>query len=217
MALCCSEDDKVGIPHILEFLKLPNLTWLIVEVVPELRWSFPTLLVTSFDEHLPNLAELSEMKVRTDDESDGVIFLSPSQAVLEYRAVVRPLGETTPYRHDRNLWGGLPLRSVRRLTATLYRRTKGAEDVWLVDLLRDLGSLEHLELEGFCNYTLRRLRQMMVRGDIILGVKTLTVRSGEYEIHQALRLKEVADGLGLEIIVTCIPDPRVWTKTEDHR
>jgi hypothetical protein len=49
----------------------------------------------------------------------------------------------------------------------------------------------------------------MVRGDILLGIKTLTVRSGTYEIRQALRLKEVADGLGLGIIVTCILDPRV--------
>jgi hypothetical protein len=81
--------------------------------------------------------------------------------------------------------------------------------VWLVSLLRDLGSLEHLELDGFCGHTLRRLRQTMMRGDILLGVKTLTVRSGTYEIRQALRLKDIADGLLLEIIVTCILDPDV--------
>jgi hypothetical protein len=50
---------------------------------------------------------------------------------------------------------------------------------------------------------------MVMRGDILLGIKTLTVRSGAYEIRQALRLKGVVDGIGLGIIVTCIPDRRV--------
>jgi hypothetical protein len=201
-------DEKVGISHILGFLKLPNLTSLVVEAVPELRWPSPTLPVISFGEHLPNLAELPEMEVYTDDESDRVDFQSPSQAMLEYLVIARPLGEN-PYRHDRKLWGGLPLHSVRRLTAALYRRTKGPEDVWLVSLLRDLSSLEHLELEGFCGHTLRRLRQTVMRGDVLLGIKTLTVRSRAYEIRQALRLKGVADGLGLGIVVTCILDPSI--------
>jgi hypothetical protein len=49
----------------------------------------------------------------------------------------------------------------------------------------------------------------MMQGDILPEIKTLTVRSGAYEIRQALRLKDVADGLGLEIIVTCVHDPEV--------
>jgi hypothetical protein len=205
MLLWCYKDEKAGIPHILEFLKLPSLTSLTVEMMPGLRWPFPTLPVTSFGERLPNFAELPQMEVNTGDR---VTLRSTSQAVLECLTNGRCLGEA-PYRHDRKLWGGLPLHSVRRLTATLYRWKKDVEDVWLFSLLRDLGSLGHLELEEFCGYALRRLRRMVMRGDILLGIKTLTVRSGTYEIRQALRLKEVVDGLGLGIILICIPDPKI--------
>jgi hypothetical protein len=48
---------------------------------------------------------------------------------------------------------------------------------------------------------------MVMRGNITLRIKTLTVRSGIYEIWQALRLKEVANGLGLDITVTWTPNP----------
>jgi hypothetical protein len=89
---------------------------------------------------------------------------------------------------------------------TLEGRANEVEDVWLVGLLRDLGSLEHLELEGYCGGTLRRLRRLMMGKDIILGIKTLTVRSGTYGMRQAMRLRDIADGLGLGIDVTCIPD-----------
>jgi hypothetical protein len=210
MSLRCSEDRKVevGIPRILGFLKLPKLTSLVVNAVPELPRGLPTLPVASFDEHLPNLAELPEMEVRTRGEIGQVRFRSPSQAVLEYRVVAQPLGEIA-YRHDRRNWGGLPLHSVRRLTAALDRRAKVVEDVWLIRLLRDLGSLEHLEFEGNCGGTLRLLRRLTMLGKILLGIKTLTVRSGTYDIRQAMRLKDVTDGLGLEVIVTCIPGPEV--------
>ena len=88
----------------------------------------------------------------------------------------------------------------------LDREAKGVEDVWLVRLLRDLGSLEYLELEGYCGGTLRHLRRLMMGRDIHLGINTLIVRSGAYEIRQAVRLKDVAEGLGLGINVTCISD-----------
>ena len=211
MSLHCSKDEEAGIPRVLEFLKLPNLASLVVDTMSEWPWSFSALPPTCFGEHLPNLAELPEMEVHTHTESSEINFRSPSQAVLG--AIARPLGEM-PYRHDRKFWGGLHLHSVRRLTVTLHRWTKGVEDVWLVGLLRDLGSLEHLELNGRCGYVLRRLRRMMVGRGILLGVKTLTVRSGAYEIHQALRLKDVVDGLGLGIIVICIQDQ---TPTEGPR
>jgi hypothetical protein len=206
MSFHCSKDREVGIPRILELLKLPNLISLIIDAVPDLPSPFPTLPLTSFGKHLPNLAELPEMEVCTRGEIGQVIFRSPSQAVLEYRAVARPLGGIT-YCHDRWLWGGLPLHSVRRLTVALGRWEKGVGDVWLIRLLRDLGSLDYLELKGYCGGTLRRLRRLMMRRDIFLRIETLTVCSGVYEIHQAMRLKDVADGLGLEIIVTCIPGP----------
>jgi hypothetical protein len=205
MSLCRSGDWKVGVPPILDFLILPNLTSLAVDEVSRLPRAFRTLPVASFGERLPNLAELPEMEVRMCGEIGRVGFRSPSQAVLEYRAIARPLGEKT-YRRDRRRWGGLPLHSVRRLTATLDRRAKGVEDVWLIRLLHDLSSLEYLELEGYCGGTLRRLRQLMMGKDIHLGIETLTVRSGPSEIRQAMRLKDVADGLGLGINVTCIPD-----------
>jgi hypothetical protein len=202
MSLCRSEGWKVGIPPILGFLRLPKLTSLVVDAVPKLPHTFP---VTPFGERLPNLAELPEMEVCMRGEVCRIGFRSPSQAVLEYRAIARPLGETT-YRRDRRRWCGLPLHSVRRLTATLDKEAKGVEDVWLIRLLRDLSSLEHLELEGCCGGTLRRLRQLMMGKDIRLGMQTLTVRSGAYEIRQAMRLKDVADGLGLGFDVICIPD-----------
>jgi hypothetical protein len=210
MSLCRSEDSKAGIPSILDYLTLPNLTSLVVDAVPEFPRSFPILPAISkfFGEHLPTLAELPEMEVYMHGETGRVNFRGPSQAMLGYRVVGQPLGET-PYRHDRRHWGGLPLHSVRRLTVTLYRRAKGVGDVWLVRLLRDLSSLEHLELGGYCGDILRRLRRLMMRRDILLRIKTLTVRSGAYGIRQAMRLKDVADGLGLEIIVACIPDPEV--------
>ena len=214
MSLCRSGNWKVGIPPVLEFLKLPKLISLIVDAVPTLPRSFPALPATSFGEHLPNLAELPEMEVYARGETGRVSFRSPSQAVLEYRGVARPLGDMPyPYRHDRRLWGGLSLHSVRRLIVTLDKWEDewedGIEEVWLVCLLRDLRSLEHLELEGYCGGTVRCLRRLMMRRKILLGIKTLTVRSGAYEIRQAMRLKDIADGLGLEIIVTCVPGPEV--------
>ena len=44
----------------------------------------------------------------------------------------------------------------------------------------------------------------MIRRDPLPGIKPLTVRSGRYEICQALRVQDVVSGLGLGIIVTCI-------------
>jgi hypothetical protein len=46
-----------------------------------------------------------------------------------------------------------------------------------------------------------------VRGEFLLGIKTLTVRSGVCEIRQATRLKDVMDIHGLKITVSCILDP----------
>jgi hypothetical protein len=114
-----TKDEKVAIRHILKFLRLPNRT--LLDVGRTLRWSSPTLPIASFSECLQNLSRLPEMRVYTDDAFDVVDSLSPSQAALEYWAEARPMGETL-YRYDHKLWGGLPLHSVRRLTAMLHRR-----------------------------------------------------------------------------------------------
>ena len=194
-------------PHILEFLKLPNLTSLDVDMVRRSPESFPILPVTSFDQNLPNLSELIEIEVHAHDRPRRVTFRSP-RAVLQYCAVGQVLGEQ-PYRHDRKLLGGLPLGSVRKLIIRSDEWTYAPEVAWMVCLVRDLGSLEDLELRGQCGCLLRYLRRMMVRGYPLPRIKTITVHSGRTGIRQALRLKDTADGLGLGIIVTCTPDPGV--------
>jgi len=201
MSLSCSEGENAGIPYILDFLELPNLTSLVIDTPPTLPW-FSILPNISFGKHLPTLAELPEMGVYTCAGYGQVTFRGPSQASLEYHAHARPLGKLSYYR-DRTVWGSLPLHSVRRLVVGMADFTEGVEDVWLVSLLRDLDSLEHLELEGQCGFVLRRLCQMMVQGDPLPDMKTLTVRSGAYGRRRALRLRDVADELGLGIIVTC--------------
>jgi len=210
MSLSCSEGKNAGIPYILDFLELPNLTSLIVDTPPTLPW-FSVLPDISFGRHLPNLAELPEMGVYTCAEYGRVTFRSPSQASLEYHARARPLGKLS-YYSDRTVWGGLPLHSVRRLIVGMADFTEGVEDEWLVSLLRDLDSLEHLELEGHCGHALRRLYQMMMQGDPLPDIKTLTVRSGAYGRRRALRLKDVAGELGRGIIVTCHKLPRKYRR-----
>ena len=80
---------------------------------------------------------------------------------------------------------------------------------WLISLLRILALLEYLELEGYCGYTLWYLRRKMMGKNHLSSIKSLTVRSGAYEMHQARRLKEVANSLGRELVVTCIRDPGI--------
>ena len=72
---------------------------------------------------------------------------SPSQVVLEYLASPQPLEETS-YHDDCYLWGNLPLHSAQKLVVIVPKWDKGVDDVWFVDLLRDLGSLKDLESRG---------------------------------------------------------------------
>jgi len=197
---------KAEIPPILGFLKLPKLMSLAVDRARKSSRS-PTFPIASFGKHLPNFIELADVEVCMCVELNRITFRTPSQAVLKYLAVLRSPGETS-YQDDRYLWGDLPLQSVRKLVAIVHGWKKGADDVWLVDLLIDLGSLKHLEPRGRCGYPIRHLRRMMSWGDPLPGIKTVTVHSGESEIRHALELKDAVDRLGLGIKVTCIWEVR---------
>ena len=210
MSLHCLKE----IPPILRFLKLPNLTSLEVGGRISVSRTYPILPITSFEEHLPNFTELPEMEVCRRGDSSRVTFQAPSQAALEYFPCTRPVGKAS-YHNDRFLWGNLPLHSVRKLIVIVYGSEAGVAGAWLVNPLRDLRSLEDLELRGCCGYLIRYLRRMVMRGDYLPGIKTLIVRSGyRYEIRQALRLENVVDGLDLGISVTCIQDPEIADDSE---
>ena len=195
-----------GIPHILEFLKLQNLTSLDVDV--EWKSSRPSsiLPVTSVDEKLPNFSEPTEIEVHAHGRPHRVIFRSP-RAVLQYQSS-QVLGEQ-PYHHDRKLLGDPPLGSVRKLIVVLDELAYGPEVAWVVCLMRELESLEDLEIRGQCGCLLRYLRRMMMREYPLPHIKTLTVHSGGTGIRQALRLRDVLDGADLGTVVTCTPDPGV--------
>ena len=196
-----------GFSHILEFLRLQNLTSLDVDMGWRSSRPSSILPVTSFDEKLPNFSEPTEIEVHAHGRPHRVIFRSP-QAVLQYQSIGRILGEQ-PYHHDRKLLGGPPLGSVRKLIVVLDESAYGPEVAWVVCLMRELESLEDLEIRGQCGCLLRYLRRMMMREYPLPHIKTLAVHSGGTGIRQALRLEEVMDGLGLGTIVTCTPDPRV--------
>ena len=196
-----------GIPHILEFLRLPSLTSLDMDMVRRSAKSSLILPVTSLDEKLPNLSGLVEIEIHARDKPRRIIFRSP-RAVLECRAVGWVLGEQA-YSHDRKLLGDILLHSVRKLIVILDKWTYTTEVAWVVCLMRELESLEDLEIRGQCGGLLRYLRRLMMRGSPLPPIKTLTVHSGGTGRRQAFRLKDIMDGLGLETVVTCIPDPRV--------
>ena len=196
-----------GIPDILEFLMLPSLTSLDVDLVQTSTIFFPILPVNFFDEKLQNFSELTEIEIHVYEQPRRIILRSP-RAVLQCHAVGRVLGEKT-YRYDRQLLGGLPLRSVQKLIVALDEWTCAGEVAWMVCLIRELESLEDLEIWGQCGGLLRYLRRLMMRGSPLPRIKTLTVHSGGTGRRQALRLKDVMDGLGLGTTVICIPDPGV--------
>jgi len=201
-----AEDDlefSVVIPPILQYLKLPNLTSLTVDPPSCLLLGSSILPGTSFAEHLPNYVKLPEVRVDTTTPSGKIVFRSPSQAVITFHT--RAL---TSYKRESRLWEGLPVSSVRRVTAVLVGPESGSEDGWLVDMFTELNFLELLELGGNCGWVLRRLRRRMVRGAMQLDIQTLIVRGGEYAKSQALKLESVKGNLGLQnMTVTYIRDP----------
>ena len=199
--------SPVAVPPILQFLKLPKATSLTVQQLGSLLpWNLSILPVTSFGEHLPNYVELLDLRIHTAAESGTVIFQSPSQAIFTYHT-----GALRDFQLEARLWGDLPLRSVRRVTAVLVNPVRiGGEDAWLVDLLGELDFLELLELGGDCGHVLRRLRRRMVRGATLVDIRTLIVRGGEYAKCQAFKFESIKGSLGLDqMTVTYIPDPTV--------
>jgi hypothetical protein len=197
----------VAVPPILRFLKLPKATSLTVQQSPSLLPRDLSILpVTSFGEHLPNYVELLDLRIHTAAESGTVVFQSPSQAIFTYRTAA-----LRDFKQEARLWGNLPLRSVRRVTAVLGDLVLiGGEDAWLVDLFGKLDFLELLELVGDCGHVLRRLRRRMVWGATWVDIRTPIVRGGEYAKCQAFRFESVKGSLGLDqMTVTYIPDSTV--------
>lgn len=191
------------VPPILLYLKLPKVTSLTVQLPPTLLPVRFILPITSFTEHLPNYIDLPELRVETTASSAKLTFRSSSQAV--FTCHTRALHE---FQQEYQLWGGLPLSSVRRVAAVLEDPILGDEDKWLADLLRELGSLELLELGGDCGWVLRRFRRRIARGAMWVRIGTLIVRGGEYVRDQALKLENVKDELGLgDMTMTYVPDP----------
>ena len=206
MSLSASSWGKVvRIPHILQFLRLPNLTSLCLRAMPKLATFRPVFPVTKFDEHLPNLVELPELQIELDMLFSEATFRGPSQAILKY--LIGPLSSYD--LHERIFWRELPLHSVRRLTVNMVFPPSDQALEWLVGLLRDLKFLEGLELGGECDRALSRLRYCMSRGDISLRIQTLIVHRGGYARTQALVLKDLIDATGLNVTLICPPDPEV--------
>ena len=193
----------VRIPHLLEFLRLPRLRSLSLRAMPKLVTFRPAFPITPFGEHLPNLAELPELRVTLGASFGEATFQSPSQATLGYLT-----GPFSGYNQQESLlWKGLPLHSVRRLTVNIVFPPSDQELEWLIELLRDLRFLEDLEFGGECGRALSRLCHYMAREAIFLCIQTLTVRRGEPERCEALRLKRLFDAAGLNLTLIFTPDP----------
>ena len=201
-----ADGDEEAIPPILQYLKLPKATSV------TLRSRFPPvanlsiLPLISFHEQLPNYVVLSELRIDTFPDSATFIFRSSSQAVLTYHS-----GDGLwDYKQERRLWGGLPLSSIRKVTAVLEGSISGREDAWLVRMLGDLGPLEVLDLGGYCGSVLQRLHRRLVRGAMRVDIKALIVHGGEYARDKTLKLESAKDSLGLEnMTVFYILDPKV--------
>ena len=194
---------SVRIPHLLEFLYLPGLRSLSLRAMPKLVTFRPVFPITPLGEHLPNLAELPELRVTLGMSFGEATFRGPSQATLGYLT-----GPFSSYsQHEGLLWEGLPLHSVRRLTVNTVFPPSDQELEWLIELLRDLKFLEDLEFRGECGRALGRLRHSMAREAIFLCLQTLTVHRGERERREVLRLKHLFDAAGLNVTLIYTPDP----------
>ena len=199
------------IPPILRFLKLPKATSVTLNSSYPWDPDLPVLPVTTFGDQLPNYVELPELQIDMVTPSASIIFRSPSQAVLTYRC-----GALWDYERERQLWGDLSLSSVRRVTVDVVSSGFNGGDTWLLDMLKELGSLDLLDLRGDCGQVLRRFRRRLMRGVMQINIKTLIVRGGGYTKTQALKFESVKDDLGLQnMTVTYIPDPEARESVQD--
>ena len=195
------------IPNLLEFLKLPNLTSFVVGGIRYTQRPFSVLSAIPFCENIPNFAQLPEMEVFMSHQQIQVSFRSHSQARLDYYIKPRPL-ERGCYGYHRIRWGHLPVHSVRKLVVDTG--TTDGEDGWVVGLLRDLRSLEHLEFCSRCGRTPWYLCQMIREGNFFPEIKTLTVYFGsECEVCQVYRWEDVVDGLDSGISGVWVKDSEV--------
>ena len=200
------------IPNLLEFLKLPSLTSLVVSGVLDTQGPFDILPVTHFSENIPNLAELPEMEVTMDRHRNRVWFRSASQATLDYYIRPRPLGRG-PRGHYRKFWDGIPVDSIRKVFVEI--ETTDGDDEWVVNLLRGLGSLEHLEFCSRCGRTPQHLRQMIIEGVPFPEMESLAVYLGsDCEADRVCRWKDVVDGLDTGISVAWVNDS--WISDEEE-
>jgi len=145
-----SASSRVGMsvrtPHILDFIRLPNLRSISLRAMPRLV-TYPRIFpVIPLSKHLPKLTELPELGVELWMSSCEATFQSPSQATLKH--VTRPFSSYD--QHGHLLWEDLPPHSVRRLTVNVVSPSSDQELEWLMGLLWDLKSLEDLEFGGEC-------------------------------------------------------------------
>ena len=188
-----------GVPNLLEFLKLPSLTSLVVSGIRNTGRPFAILPITHFSESIPNFAQLPEMEVTLHHQQNRVSFRSPSQATLDYYIEPRPRRRGALGQYHK-FWGGLPVDSIRRLVVDMWTADG---DGWVVGLLCDISSLEHLEFRSCRGHTPRYLRDMVMEGESPYEIKTLTVYFGsECEARQVHTLEDVVDSLGSGISVT---------------
>jgi hypothetical protein len=205
IAIDGSEESAAILP-ILQSLELPKATSITVQSRFSSITSQPILPVGSFGERLPNYIELPELQINTTTLSGEVVFRSLSGAVFTYKT-----GPLDGYERDREIWGNLPVSSVRKATVVLGYPELGDEVVWVVDMLMDLCFLEVLELGGDCGRALQLLRHRLVRGVMQTSIRTLAVRGGEYAKIQALKLESAKDDIGLQgMTVTYAPDPEAY-------
>ena len=203
MTLHCFER---GVPDLLESLKLPSLTSLVVDEIRCTQRPFAILPVTPFGKNPPNFAQLPEMEIAMHRPQHKVSFRSPSQATLDYCFEPLPPGQGH-YINYRRPWGSLLVNSIRK--AVVDMSTTDGDDGWVVGLLCDMSSLEHLEFRSCYGHTPRCLRQTIMEGNSFPKMNTLAVYFGsEREARQVCRSEDVVDGLGPGISVT-------WTKDSE--
>ena len=100
------------------------------------------------------------------------------------------------------------------VSAVLVSMGVNGGDIWLVDVLKELGFLEASGLGGDCGLALRRLRRRLVRGAMRIHIRTSIVR-GEYAKTQAPKSENVKRQGLQNMTVTYIPGPEARELVQD--